>query len=182
MSRSLENLYRRIILLVGRGVLKSVDETSARQFVQLTGLKGEVKDKVERVQNYGLSAHPPQNSQVIFVSMGGNRDHPVVVACEDPSSRPKNLKQGEVCIYTDEGDTIILGRNRKIEIDTVDLVIRASDKVRVETPEFEVTGDIIDRVDSDGVSLNDMRDVYNDHIHTGDDGGDTSIPHQFMED
>lgn len=182
MKRGLESLYRRIILATGRGILKSVNDKAKRQFTQITALNGEVKNNVERIQNYGVTSHPPKQSQVLFVCMGGNRDHPVVLAAEDLASRPKDLKEGEVCIYTDEGDKITLSRGRKIDIETATLTINASSKVRVETPEFEVTGEITDRVDTDGISMQDMRAIYDSHTHTGDDGGTTSAPHQLMED
>lgn len=35
----------------------------------------------------------------------------------------------------------------------------------METPRLEVTGDIIDKADGTGMSMGDMREIYNDHIH-----------------
>lgn len=46
---------RRISLMIGRAVLTAADDAAKRQFVQFTALQGEVKDGVERVQQYGFA-------------------------------------------------------------------------------------------------------------------------------
>lgn len=181
-NRSSAALHRRIQLLFGRGILQSVSDSVGRQFVQIRALAGETKDGVERVQQYGISCVPLAGAQVLFIAQGGNRDHPVVFAVDDPRYRPKDLLAGEVVIYTDEGDKIYLKRGNVIEVETVNFIVKASEKVRLETPRLECTGDIIDRVDGEGITINEMRDIYDTHTHTGDSGGSTSAPHQLMED
>lgn len=180
MSRAVDSLLRRIMLIVGRGKLTGCTD-GKRQFMQFTALRGEVKDYVERVQEYGFSSNPLAGAQVLFICMGGNRDHPVIISADDPRYRPADLQAGEVCLYTDEGDFIRLRRNREIEISTARLIIKASDEVRVETPEFNVTGDIRDRCDENGRTLYQFRDIYDDHHHPeNDDGGPTDAPNEKM--
>lgn len=52
-------------------------------------------------------------------------------------------------------------------------------KLRVNAP-IEATGDITDRVDSTGLSMEGMRGTYNSHTHPGDSGGTTGTPNQDM--
>jgi phage baseplate assembly protein V len=177
LEKNFQTLRNRIYLMVGRAVLAACSDEGQRQRVQFSALKGEVKDSVERVQEYGFTSHPLPGASVIFVSIGGNRDHPVAISVDDPRHRLSGLQSGEVAIYTDEGDSIILKRGNIVEINTRILLVKASDKARFETPQMECTGEIIDRVDEDGQSMRDMRDVYNIHTHPeNDSGGPTDEP------
>ena len=45
---------------------------------------------------------------------------------------------------------------------------------------LDVTGEITDRVDIDGLSMASMRTTYNGHTHPGDSGGTTGTPNQGM--
>jgi phage baseplate assembly protein V len=154
-----------IQLVIGRAVLALVSDAAKRQLVQFEALKGEVKDGVERFQEYGFTSVPHAGSQVLFVCLGGNRDHPIVVSIDDPRHRKSGMQAGEVAIYTDEGDYILLKRGRTIEIETANQVVKASESARFETPTLEVTGEIIDRCDTTGVSMNGMRHIYDTHTH-----------------
>lgn len=174
-DRFLDPLKRRIHLMLARAVLTSLSDDGARQYVGVDVLRGENKDKVERVGEYGFSSHPLAGAQVIMISLGGNRDHPVVIAIDDPRVRHTGLEAGEVCIYTDEGDEIVLKRGREIHI-------KAGTKIRIETPLLEVTGEIKDRCNTGGRTMHEMRDVYDEHTHPeNDSGGPTDAPNQKME-
>ena len=76
---------------------------------------------------------------VLFV--GADRSHPVVLAVDDRRYRVQALKDGEVVIYTDEGDRIHLKRERTIEVTTRHFVLKAEDDVRIETKNFSVQAD-----------------------------------------
>lgn len=165
IRKTAKNIAAAVQLVVGRAVLTAIDDSSKRQLVQFEALKGEVKDAVERMQQYGFSSVPLPGAQVLFVSLGGNRDHPVAVSVDDPRFRKSGMQAGEVAIYTDEGDYILLKRGRTIELETVNVVVKASESVRLETPILEVTGAIIDRCDTDGLSMHAMRSIYDDHTH-----------------
>tara|TARA_B100000686_G_scaffold76577_1_gene82482 strand:+ start:376 stop:909 length:534 start_codon:yes stop_codon:yes gene_type:complete len=165
-------LKRRIMLLINRGVLKGLVDSAKRQYIQLSGFAGETKDNVERVQEYGFTSHPHTGAQVIFISLAGNRDHPVAIAADDPRYRYKGLAPGEVAIYTDEGDVIHLKRGGTV-------LVKAATKVRIEG-DLEVTGEIKDRCDTDGKTMKIMRTTYNGHTHDGDSGGTTSVTEDQM--
>lgn len=174
-------LARRISLMIGRAVLTAADDAAMRQRVQFSALQGEVKGDVERMQNYGFTSVPLAGAQVLFVSLGGNRDHPVAVSVDDPRHRVKGLQPGEVAIYTDEGDKIVLKRGRTVEITTQTLLVKASTKVRMETPVLECTGQVHDLCDIQPDTMAGMREIYNNHTHPeNDSGGPTDDPNQKM--
>jgi phage gp45-like len=89
-------------------------------------------------------------------------------ASEDGRYRVK-LKDGEVALYTDEGDIIHMKRGRLIEIETDTLVVRAKTKVRFETPLIEQTGDLKadGEVADHTLSMQADRDLYNQYDHGG---------------
>lgn len=195
MMRTIEKavapLKRRVYLMVGRAVLAAINDASSRQFAQIKALRGEVKDKVERIQDYGFTSVPLPGAQAVFLSIGGNRDHPLIIAADDPRYRKHGLQPGEVAIYTDEGDFIHLKRGNEIAILTKTCTINAETavtvtapsmtfsagtKVRFETPTLECTGDIVDLAGAGGVTMNGMRDIYNTHTHPENDGGGPTDP------
>lgn len=100
VERLLWPLRRRVMLMIGRAVVRLVDEASPRQRVQVEALPGEVLDDVERCQEYGYSSYPPVGSEAVLLSVGGMRQHPLVVSAEAPEYRPPDLRPGSVSLYT----------------------------------------------------------------------------------
>lgn len=74
------------------------------QKIQGSGRKNEVFGKdsfgMMRVQNYGMTAHPPTGSVGHSAAMGGNPDSSMFGFMEHPKYRPKNLAEGDVMFYT----------------------------------------------------------------------------------
>jgi phage baseplate assembly protein V len=114
---------RRVRLMVGRGIIRLVDDAKKEQTVQLACLAGEVKDGLERYQEYGFTSVPHPGAEAILVSIGGNRDHAVVIATGDRRFRLKGLPGGEVSLYDDQGQRVHLRRNRAIEISGADTIL-----------------------------------------------------------
>lgn len=101
MDRYLRPILERIALLCTRAILRlPADDRPERQTVQVEGLPGEILADAERWQQYGFTGVPPEGAEALVLAVGGNRDHPAVVAVEDRRYRPKGLKKGEVCLYT----------------------------------------------------------------------------------
>ncbi|WP_064116775.1 phage baseplate assembly protein domain-containing protein [Pseudomonas fluorescens] len=141
--------------------------------VQMQGLAGETVDG-EQFQNYGFSSAPLPGAEFIVIPVGGNSKHTVVVASEDGRYRLQ-LQDGEVSLYTDEGDYVHLKRGRVIEIVTDTLVVKAGKKVRFETPLVEMSGNeyVEGSVKADGDIADHTRTmqadrvIYNGHNHGG---------------
>ncbi len=158
--------------MIGRAEVKMVGDNPKMQEMQIALTAGELRDQVERFQNYGFTSHPHNGSEAAVVFLGGNRDHGLVLAVDDRRYRMKAMEQGEVAIYTDEGDYVHLKRGGNMEI-------KSATKIVIDCPRVEITGDLIDQTgDGNGNTVQAMRDIYNGHTHPGDSGGTTGGPNQ----
>lgn len=174
---SIPGLVREQVERAMRGVRQAFRAVGTRNThgpnigVQMQGLAGEPVTG-ELMQHYGYTSGPPAGAEFIALPIGGNSKHVVVIATEDARYRLA-IKDGEVALYSDEGDHVHLKRGRVIEVVTDTLLVKASNKVRFETPVIEATGeyqgegniqsaaDVIDRVRS----MQADREIYNGHQH-----------------
>lgn len=177
VKRFMAPIQRRVMLAIGRATLGPVDDAGGLQRSQVTLLAGEVRDNVERIQPYGLSAVPLAGADALVVCVGGNRDHPVIIGVDDRRYRPGGQDAGDVCIYSYQtGHKITLKADRKIEIEGDEITIKADTKITLDAPLVKVTGaldvdgDIRDQAASGGMSMNGMRADYNSHVHGGGPG------------
>ena len=140
LERLLWPLRRRVLLMVGRAVLRAVRDDFKRQTVQVEALRGEVLEGAEHMQPYGFTAHPHPGAEALVLSLGGMRQHPVVVVVDDPRHRVRDLEEGEVCVYTDEDEEdnphrILLKRGRGIELKCGDSTIAMSpERIDIDSP------------------------------------------------
>jgi phage baseplate assembly protein V len=179
-------MSRRLGLTVSRAVLKLVNDASKLQGVQIALLDGEARATVERFQQYGFTGVPFPEAEALALAVGGSRSHMVVVAVDDRRYRMKGLQAGEVALYTDEGDYVLLKRGRIVEV-------KAGTKLRVDAPDAEFTGNVSvagnlhvggdttcdGNVSDANGSMQEMRDTYNGHTHL-ETGGTTQTPAQEM--
>lgn len=84
--------------------------------IQLIDVKGRGEDYTDKelFQHYGFASSPLPESEGILLFIGG-ADNAFVVATEDRRYRVA-LQNGEVAIYTDEGDKVHLKRGKEISI------------------------------------------------------------------
>jgi len=80
VKNAMAPLKRKVDLMVSRAVLSSVKNADPLQLLQLKLLADEVADDAEHFQEFGFRSKPPQGSEGIALSVGGNREHLVVVA------------------------------------------------------------------------------------------------------
>ena len=174
---SMARLVREQVSRVISNVRQAFRATAARNThgkligVDMEGLAGETVSG-ELFQHYGFSSAPLPGAEYLAVPVGGNSKHTVVVASEDGRYRI-TLQDGEVSLYTDEGDYVHMKRGRVVEVVTDTLLVKAASKVRFETPLVEVTGDLkvdasikADREVADHKrSMQGDRDIYNVHTH-----------------
>lgn len=141
--------------------------------VEMQGLAGE-SVSAELAQHYGFSSAPLAGAEYVVIPIGGNSSHCVVVASEDGRYRLQ-LKDGEVSLYTDEGDYVHMKRGRVIEVVTDELLFKVKNKVRIETPLVEMSGDLHvegsikadSEIEDHTRSMQADRDLYNVHDHGG---------------
>jgi len=175
-------LITKLKSVVVRGVIRAINDEAARQMCTVTLLAGETKDRIERLQQFGFSSNCPSGASAVFVAVGADRARLVCIGENHPDYRPTGKKEGETIVYDAFDQFIHLQKSGVIEINAAgELLIKAPIKVRIETTRLEVTGDIVDNVDTDGQSMADMRETYNIHKHPeNDSGGPTDEPNEQM--
>lgn len=81
----------------------------------------EIHEEMPRIQDYGFTSHPVSGEvDSIILSLGGDRTNSVVIATEDRRHRKKNLKEGEVALYDNQGQCLYLKREGKAELNIND--------------------------------------------------------------
>jgi len=173
-----------------RALLTGVNTAPGVGLVQAGGLAEEKLQATELFQHYGLTSSPPAGTMLLVVPVGGKTAHGIVVGEEHAGFRLKGLKSGEVALYTDEGDSIILKRGRTIEMETKTLRVKAATQVIFETPSFSMTNSgggattasITGSLHTTGNVSSDADHVagtvsLREHLHPeNDNGGPTSPP------
>ncbi|AOY00095.1 hypothetical protein BJP62_06305 [Jeongeupia sp. USM3] len=185
---------RAIANLLARGAVVLARAGGKGQVLQVRLLDGEVAE-LEHLEAYGSTSCPLPGAEAVAAFLGGDRGHGVVLVAADRRYRIKGLKAGEVCIYTDEGDTIWLKRGRLVEVSTRELRINASELVQINAQKvvmnaplvetsalFKAGGDIVDNAGSNGRTVAGMRQVFDGHDHNERNvsGGPTAKPSQVM--
>ncbi len=116
INKHLRPLANRVMLMVARGVLRAINDAGGLQIVQTALLEGEMRDEVERMQNYGMTSHPHPGAEAACVFPTGNRDHGLAVAVDDRRYRPKQLAEGEVMVYSSFDQFLHLREDGALEI------------------------------------------------------------------
>ncbi|MGL4754345.1 MAG: phage baseplate assembly protein V [Aeromonadaceae bacterium] len=170
-------MMRRLRLIADRAVVTMVKDSLHRQGLQLKVLADETADDVERFQNYGHTSVPPAGSEAIVLGIGGARAGLVAIAVEDKSVRPKDLEAGDNCLYHLEGHRIILRKDGLLELEAKTVIINASEKLSIISPDNEIQGPL--HVTGEITSDTDVKTgttSLKGHIHDQSGGGQTSAP------
>jgi len=157
---------RRIRLMVSRGVIRLVNDGLKLQEVQIALLADETRDTVERFQEYGFTSVPHPGAEAVFLSVGGSRDHGIVIAIDDRRYRLKGLQSGEAALYDDLGQKVHLTRDG--------IVAESPLQITAISPEINLGGERAGLL-----ALIDERllELFNNHTHPGvKSGPDTSSP------
>lgn len=147
LAAMLERLSNRLRGMFARGVVNLVSDGLKMQGQQIQLLDGETVDNVERPQQYGFTSVPHGGAECFVAFVGGGREHGIILSVDDRRYRLKSLQGGEVALYTDEGDKIVLKRQNTIEVTTKKYVVKAEESVTVETKTYTVNA-------SEGVQYN----------------------------
>ncbi len=118
LQRALNKIKTRIFLLIGRAILTAIDNTGQTQRMQMTALKGETLDGVERFQEYGFEGFPIADGKTenIVLFLNGNRDYGIVIKSFNKSHRPIDLVSGEVCMYDHNNVRVTLKKDKSINL------------------------------------------------------------------
>lgn len=128
-NKAIAPLKRKVLLMIGRGVLLAIKDSDKIQIAQGSILAGETKDEIEVFNNFGFTSHPPANTECIIVSIGGNREHSVVIASENRELRLKDLPEGASAQYNKNGKYL------KLIDDDAEMLI---EKLKIENSSHEL--------------------------------------------
>ena len=156
-------MRNRLMNLISRAVLEAIDKSQDLQRYKLSLFANENRDGLEGFGHYGFTSNPLPGAECVVVFPGGNRDHGLVIAVENREFRLKNLKSGEVALYTDQGDKILFKRGNIIQ---------------VHSPNIELGEGVLEKI----VNGEAFKTLYNEHTHVGNAGVNTSPPVASMSD
>ncbi|HFZ2353710.1 TPA: phage baseplate assembly protein V [Citrobacter freundii] len=171
-SRTLNQIGRRLRLLVDRAVVRIVTDSLGRQNLQVQSLADATNDDVERFQQYGFTSVPPAGSEAIILAVGGRRDSLVAIAVEDKRCRPKGLAPGDVCLYHQDGQSmVILKKDGIIDIRGKTVNYTADDLFEINSAQLKFVGpsEFTEDITVKGKS-------FLKHIHKDGDNADTTAP------
>lgn len=189
MQNTFSTLQRGLARLWSRAVVQRLNSTPACQQVDFAMIAGDTKAGMEYLEPYGFTSTAHSGAEGVALFLAGDRSHGIVINVADRGYRLKGLKSGEVAIYTDEGDSIVLKRGRLIKATTETFILNAKGKVVINTAligtpgaikaekSITSTAEVQDKVGS----LSTMKKQYNSHAHSGDSGGMTGTPTQGMK-
>ncbi len=185
MKQILNGLKRRLFGMIDSGVITLVNDSLARQELQIQTLNGEVSSDVERWQNYGHTSVPPDSSETLVLALNGNRSNLAVICAEDKKLRLKGLIEGDSALYHMEGHFfkltkkgLLTGVGDDFEIEIKRVKIIATESVDIITPlakfsaDVEIGGDLLTKGSTmtEGDSLT-LGDSLTDGVVTGVSGG-----------
>jgi len=131
LNKILNSMRNRILNLVGRAVIKAVNDSKGLQRLQLMVNAEEVLDDIERVQEYGFASNPKVGAEGVVLFLGGDKSHGIVIATDDRRYRMK-VSSGKVALYDDEGQYVYIKTGGVIEA-------KANTKVLATCPLFETS-------------------------------------------
>ncbi|EGO5946065.1 phage baseplate assembly protein domain-containing protein [Escherichia coli] len=181
-------LFRRLVSLLSVGRVTAGDDSGVVQTVQVQS-PSEVRSDTPVLQQFGFSSVLPAGTDVVVMSLAGNRSSAVVVASGHQSYRINGLNSGEVVVYNQWGQFVRLGEDgivveasgQPVLVNSATtLEVTATDGVTLKTPSLKVTGDITDNCESNSTTLKALREAYNDHTHpvSGVESGGSTVTSQ----
>lgn len=155
-------LLRRLGLVVNRCRILLVDAATRIPRAQVEILRGDLHE-LEIAQPQGLASLPADGEvgEGVVVSPNGNRSLGVVFPVLDRHHRPDDVTAGETALYAAGGSGALV---RLLPDGSV--LIQAPAGLRVEGS-LEVEGEVRDLADAGGLSMSEMRAIYNIHTHAG---------------
>lgn len=195
IARAVQN-----IRLAFRGKITHINSGPEIQLAQVAGLADELLQNVELMQHYGFTSHPPPGTECVVVPLGGRNGHGIIVSTEHGTYRLKQLQPGELAIYTDEGDSIVMKRGNIIEVTTGTYRVNATTAIEFNAPTITgnatsavalntpivnasdaivAQGDITDSAATTPKTMSGMRGVFNGHKHP-ETGTLTNLPNSSM--
>lgn len=171
IKKIMEPLKYRVMLMIGRCVILATDDSKNIQIISGSFMASELKSGIPKIDQYGLSARPLPGAEAVVVFLGGNRENGIVIATEDRRYRVKNLAEGEICLYTDEGDKIHFKRGNLIEVTTGTLTVNAASVINLNAPDVNINSLTLNIQATDEVNITtDQLNISSGYFNAGPSG------------
>lgn len=115
MLRWIAPLKNRVMLMIGRCVLTSLDDSTGYQVAQISVGKEEIVGRNIHLQNFGFTSRPQPGAAGFVAFVGGNRGNGIVLALDDARYRIK-VEEGEAALYNAFGAKVVLKLDGSIEV------------------------------------------------------------------
>jgi len=147
------------MLKMVRSIISSVTEGVIKRFSG-SGRSDETFTNREYFQHYGFTSRPLKDAEGIVIKDGNNI---ILIASDDRRYRIQ-VEDGEVALYSDEGDKIHFMRGKVIEI-------TSGAKVTIKAPAVELAGGSLRKLIDER-----LVDAFNSHTHPTAALGSPSMP------
>ena len=145
----IKELKRRIMMLVGTSRVTSQNDSGGVQTVQVQ-TPMDLRSDTLRFTEFGFSSGLPSGTDVVVLSLGGDRSSQVVVASNHNGYRFTGLKPGEVAVYNRWGQYIKLTEDKiEVQANGKDVVVNnagnvtvQASSVKIDAPKTTITGDL----------------------------------------
>lgn len=135
LNKLLAPIQRRIRQIATRAVIAVIDTETTLVTLRARISESEVLDGLEYFEPYGFTTSPPPSSEALLVSLGGRREHTVVVQVASRKYRLVGLESGDVALYNQNGDKFVMKASGETEL-------QIETKVTMTCPNFEINGDM----------------------------------------
>jgi phage gp45-like len=147
---NIKEVWRRVMMLAGMSRVTSLSDQGNVQKVQVqTPL--DLRNDTLRFAEFGFSSGLPNGTDVIVLSLGGDRSAQVAVASNHNGFRHEGLQPGEVVVYNQwglyvklkEDEIEVEAKGQKVNINNAsDVKVQASGTVTIDVLETKLTGNL----------------------------------------
>lgn len=133
-----------------RGIVTQVIEGLIKRF-SASGRTDETIEDREYFQHYGFTSRPLAGAEIIIIN---DDNHYLAIASDDRNYRVA-VENGEVAIYTDEGDKIHFKRDKTIHVVSGNkLIADVTNEVDINTKAVKINASVSVDVDTQTITIN----------------------------
>ena len=140
----LDDIKDAIWNLIVRGRLTGSAGRKKMRTIQAETMAGDLRDDVEHFEPYGFTSEPKTGAEPLIVALDGDREHSIAICVADRRYRLTGLTSGEVALYDDQGQKVVLAREG-VRIHT-DKTLAVDAPAAVFSGSVTVEGDIVGEV------------------------------------
>ncbi|PDT05697.1 hypothetical protein CO666_03580 [Rhizobium chutanense] len=158
--------------MIRRATLKNIKDEGQAQTASVEVAEGVWRDDVEILQPYGFASHVPEDGALaVVLAVGSDEGDIVVLPVANPSKRLGKLGAGDVGLYNQHNDRMIINDDGTIELQAGESL-----SVKIGGVTFVVSAEGVDI--TGGHVKHNGKNIGDTHVHGGviAGGDDTAVP------